>query len=141
MKSFWHLGAVAALAALCMAPSDCDPSPTPGDAGADASVDATTGAETGSSTTPRQTQSTKDCKNRGVCNATNEIPFSQSECETNNRNDGERADSLGCKDAYDAFLACAASVTYDCSQALDVQIRNRCNATYQAYATCVSNPP
>ncbi len=141
MKSIWPFGVVAALAVLCMAPSDCDPAPTRSDAGAqDAGVDATVPG-TGTGSTPRQVQSTNDCKNRGACNAVNGLAFSQTECETNNRIDGERADSLGCTDVYDAFLVCAARVKYDCTKALDIQIRGACNAPLQTYATCLRNPP
>ncbi len=140
MKTFWHLGALAALAGLCMAPSDCDPDPTTNDADAsDAAGEADAG--TNANKTPRQIDSSSDCQSRGACNKANAIAFSQTECENNNTIDGERADSLNCTTAFDAYLACVAAITYNCAQTLDIQIQAACNDLYQAYGTCLSNPP
>lgn len=132
---FWHFGVLATTAGLCLAPS-CTEAEDLADAGLedDAGADASSAA----GLTKRQTDSTNDCKKRGACLVQNRETFSQSECETLNRNEGERADSRSCTTEYDAYLACAAGITYDCTNAIAAQLVASCNAAYQTLGTCLA---
>lgn len=117
---------------LCMA-QDCTEASELLDGGLDGSADATS-----SGNTERERYATADCQLRGACIVQNGAAFSQSECETANRNEGERSDSRGCTEVYDAYLACAAGITYDCSQNLSMQMATACNSPYQTLAVCLS---
>jgi len=128
----WTLGPLALLAALCLAPSDCEGNPVPEP---DAAVD----GAAGDAATQRTLYSSADCQKRGECSIALGAQFSQTECTTNNQEEGERADSVGCTPEYDAFLACVAGLTYDCAQPVDLQITARCGGLYNALTSCVSN--
>lgn len=128
VKSWTFLG-LTALAGFCLAPDDCEQAPADSDAEAPA-------AEVDARAATRVRNATLDCKARAVCAAANSQAFSQTECENNNAIDGERADSLDCGDAFDAFLACAATLSYDCTQPIDAQLINGCNSQYSSYVSC-----
>ena len=132
---FWHFGVLAATAGLCLAPS-CTEAEDLEDAGLD--LDAGTDSASTNGLTKRETDAASECRKRGACVVRTGSAFSQSACETENRNEGERADSRSCTAEYDAYLACAASLTYDCTQDIAAQLIATCNATYQALGTCVA---
>ncbi len=124
----WHWIAIPSLALLCLAP-DCDEAAGGGGGGGDASTSA--GEE-------RTRLATTDCEKRGKCIVANGGAFSQTECENANKIEAERALSRSCDDSYDAFLACAAAIEYDCSQRADVQLTTACADRHTSFLNCMS---